>query len=150
VAEPRALVLDASVSVKWLMRDEPHAAVAADLLRRSDTGDVILVAPQQIEVETVAAIRKAVINRRLNAQEGNDRVEAWMDDILPRFVQFPNGAVLEQAYVRALQFGVSLFDALYLELAATLQIDYVGADERLLRSTASSLPFLKGLSSFTL
>ena len=46
------------------------------------------------------------------------------------------------------QYGVTLFDGLYLALADDLAIDLVVADERLLRSPAGRLPFVYSLDGF--
>jgi hypothetical protein len=44
--------------------------------------------------------------------------------------------------------GVTLFDGLYLTLGQQAGLDAVVADERLLRSPAGKLPFVRSLSEF--
>ncbi len=52
-----ALVLDASVAVKWHLKDEDYAAEAALLLEDFGQGELELVAPAQIRYEVPSAFR---------------------------------------------------------------------------------------------
>jgi predicted nucleic acid-binding protein len=55
VSDRQALVLDASVAVKWHLNDESDADAAALLLARFSTGDVPLIAPDHIRYEIANA-----------------------------------------------------------------------------------------------
>ena len=58
---PSALVVDASVAVKWHLGDEEHADQAVQLLQRFAQGDVELLAPTQIRYEVPSAITAATL-----------------------------------------------------------------------------------------
>ena len=55
-----AVVVDASVAVKWLLTDEDDTAAAVDLLRQQREGSLRLLAPRQIEVGVVNALRESL------------------------------------------------------------------------------------------
>lgn len=56
--------------------------------------------------------------------------------------------MLPDALRRALQLGITLFDALYIVLADDLGVQFVTGDERLLRSPAGALPLMRDLRTF--
>lgn len=137
-----AIVVDASVAAKWLLRDESSVAEADKLLDRYDAGALDLLAPQQIEIEVANAIRKAVLNGRVSTQAGNRHLEEWLGPVCARFRLIPNGWLLPQAFSCSLALSVTLFDALYIVLAEELGLELVVADTHLLRATAGVLDFV--------
>jgi hypothetical protein len=72
------VVVDASVAPKCVLRDEEDADRADALLHRYDAGTLTLYAPRQIEVEVAAALRKAVLNRRLPAAVAERALALWL------------------------------------------------------------------------
>ena len=150
LATARPLVIDASVAAKWLLRDEQHTKQADDLLHAWDEGSVLLLAPQQIEVEVGATLRKAVLNDRISETGARRSLDRWLDLLLPRFRLSPNELLLRPALRRSLELGITLFDALYVALAEEARVELLVADERLLRSAASPLRFLVPLESLDL
>ena len=56
----------------------------------------------------------------------------------------------ERPQGRSLQLGITLFDALYLVLAETLDIQLIAADSRLLRSPAAQIALVHPLSGYRL
>jgi predicted nucleic acid-binding protein len=59
-----ALVVDASVAAKWYLRDETDVEQADLLLTRFTTGELVLVAPEQIRYEIPATISVATMGTR--------------------------------------------------------------------------------------
>jgi hypothetical protein len=59
-----ALVVDASVAAKWYLRDETDVEHADLLLTRFTTGELVLVAPEQIRYEIPATISVATLGAR--------------------------------------------------------------------------------------
>jgi predicted nucleic acid-binding protein len=136
------------VAAKWLLRDEEDAARADALLHRYDAGALTLYAPRQIEVEVAAALRKAVLNRRLPAAAAATALALWLGPLRDRLRLADNADLLPAAMPRAIALGVTLFDALYLVLAEELTIQVVVADSRLLRSPALRAPAVRALSTY--
>lgn len=138
-----ALVVDASVAAKWLLKDEADTAAADRLLDQHDDEQLVLVAPQQIEVEVTATIRKAALAGRITRAQADTLAEEWIERLCPRLHLLGNGLFLRLALRRSFDLGVTLFDALYITLAEHLAADLVVADERLLASAAGGLPYLR-------
>jgi predicted nucleic acid-binding protein len=141
------VVVDASVAVKWLLRDEAHLAEADHLLDLSDTGNIMLLAPQQLDVEVGSSLRKDVLSRRLSPDTGARLFDAWLNSFRARLRFAANLPLLSRAYSRSLALGVTLFDALYQALAEEVEAELVVADDRLLRSPAAALSYVRSLAS---
>lgn len=141
------LVVDASVAAKWFLRDEPDVDAADSLWDEVVAGRLALSAPAQIEVEVVAAIRKASLRGRVDDETSHELVMEWLGEFSPSLMLVPNVTLLADAHHNSLLLGVTTFDALYVTLAEQTGFDLVVADRRLLRSAAASLPFLRALSS---
>src|SRR5690348_4792560 len=75
-----ALVVDASVAAKWHLRDESDVGNADLLLTRFVTGDLSLVAPEQIRYEVPATISVATVGKtpRLSKADGQAAVERFL------------------------------------------------------------------------
>ena len=144
------IVVDASVAAKWLMRDEEYVEQADGILRASDEGTLALFAPRQIDVEVAAVLRKAVLQRRLSAVAAADSLRRWFESLRPRLQLVENDDLLTAALPRSLQLGITLFDALYLTLAETLDVPLVAADSRLVRSPVAQLARVCPLSTYRL
>ena len=115
-----AVVVDASVAVKWFL-PEPHAHAA----RRILTGRRTLLAPDLIWVEVGNVLWK----RMQRAELARDAAERILRD----FRRFPlktstAKALLEPAWVFAAQRRISVYDGLYLALAVSRRCALVTAD----------------------
>jgi predicted nucleic acid-binding protein len=140
-----ALVVDASVAVKWQMADEEETPAATAILWDALDGRVTLFAPALIRCEVANALCIAVRKGRL----GNDEALAALDD----FLQAPLSileydAVLRRAYVLAEQYARSVYDASYLALAEYLGIPLYTGDRRLYNAVNNSLPWVRWIGSY--
>ncbi|MGI8927411.1 MAG: type II toxin-antitoxin system VapC family toxin [Tepidiformaceae bacterium] len=122
------LVIDASVASKWFLRDEPHVDAADSLWDEAAGGGPALTAPAQIEVEVVAAIRRAILRERVDEETGRQLVKEWLGEFCPSLKLVPNAVLLADAHETSLRLGVTLFDALYITLADQIGSDLVVAD----------------------
>ena len=122
-------VLDNSVVCGWLMPSQatPYTQAVRQLLESATA-----CAPAIWEVELTNALRTACLRQRLNAEQAQR--------ILAQIGQMPI-AVDRQPLVRgellalALRFGLSAYDAAYLDLALRRQLPIATVDEAL-RSAA--------------
>jgi predicted nucleic acid-binding protein len=138
--------VDASVAAKWLLRDEAHMAEADALLERCANRALTLYAPEQIDVEIGAALRRAVLNGRLGPTEAERSMANWMGPLRSGLRLARNADLLPSALPRSLALGVTLFDALYVVLAEQIGIPLVVADQRLVRSSVAALPGVLSLT----
>lgn len=124
---PRYIV-DASVAVKWHLRDEADTNHADLLLEDFSRGRVHLLAPDHIRYEVPSAIRNATRRSRLPVDQGRAMIEEFLDW---RLTTVGSDAIIVEAYRQAFRFGCSLYDGLYVALAERARCPLVYADARL-------------------
>lgn len=133
------LVVDASVAVQWVV---PSAASlltepALRLLRRYRDREVEFMVPDLFWAEVANALCKGVRQRRWRREDAEDGVAE-----LTRynFETVPSLLLMEQALPIALNFGIALYDCLYVALALQAKADLITADERLANAMAARFP----------
>ena len=122
-------VLDASVTVSWLLKDEAAARAEAALLTLKE---VDAVAPLHWRFETVNALLVAERGDRITQEETEERIRGLGDFPVSIDTQPDLQATLGMARVHALTF----YDAIYLELAVRLGAPLATLDAALLRACA--------------
>ena len=65
----KRIVIDASVALKWRLRDEEATGEADALLDDFLAGNLVLLTPTLFDYEIANALRTAVIRQRLSEQE---------------------------------------------------------------------------------
>lgn len=127
-------VVDASVVLTWCFPDE-NAALAqqvADRFKRGDTG----LAPSFWPHEVLNALLSGEKRKRISGA----LAQSFLDDlvVLPiALEQFPSDAVFGRIQALSRRYGLTAYDAAYLDLAmeselplATLDVDLVRACKR--------------------
>jgi predicted nucleic acid-binding protein len=117
------IVVDASVAVKWVLKEE-HSADANAI--RSEEG---LIAPSLIVVEIGSALWKAV---RRGAVSRINALAALRASVLPFMELVANDALHVQAFTLALDLGHPIDDCFYLALAERENAPLVTADEAMI------------------
>ena len=107
----RLLVVDASVAVKWYLRDEEHLSEADLLLDHRKAGRVELAAPRQIRVEVASSFRRAALRGRISMPEVDGLIVDWLGIDL---TLVENEPLLREATRLWLRYGCTLFDGLYI------------------------------------
>jgi predicted nucleic acid-binding protein len=130
----RGCVLDSSAALALTLK-EPGAAVAARLIDVQASGRARLVAPRLFDVECASGLVKAVRRRRLGASRALDDLLDLLELPVER-LEAPGAEV--EALLFALEHGISVYDALYVALAAEERLPLVTADARLVRALAGS------------
>jgi predicted nucleic acid-binding protein len=119
------IVVDASVLANVVGDDGPAGRAAR--ARITAAGQVS--APDLVDVETVAVLRKRWLAGDLTAR----RFRSAVDDLIAiPVVRFPTGAMMLRAY--ALRANVTAYDATYIALAEALSCTLVTGDARLSRA----------------
>lgn len=142
----RSFVLDASVAAKWMLpaKDELLRTEAFRLLDAYESGKINLVVPDIFWPECGNLLRKAVCqNRCLRA----DAELALLLLVRRKIPTIASSEVLSQALLIALNFNRSVYDSLYVALAAETKNELITADERLANALAARYP-VKWLASF--
>jgi hypothetical protein len=124
------LVVDASVAVKWLVKESDHLT-ARNLLDRNE----VLHAPDFVFIEVANVLWKKGLRREMTAEQAAEGV-----DSLPRLFE----AIVrsELLVARALQIAIQLahpvYDCLYLACAERANADPVTADTRFVARARNS------------
>lgn len=118
-----SVVVDASVAVEYLLRTELGERAAEQLERET------LLAPELIDVEVFAVLRRAVRARELGAQ----RAEQALEDLAAWDLErLPHRALWRIAW--KYRANVSAYDAFYVAAAALYDVPLVTADGTLARA----------------
>ncbi|HKG27242.1 MAG TPA: type II toxin-antitoxin system VapC family toxin [Thermomicrobiales bacterium] len=126
-------VVDASVAMKWHVRDEPLTDLADATLLAYRNDLVQLLAPDCLWYEVAGAIRKALRTGRVTTDDARDSV---VDFAGLRIPTFGSRALIVHAYDFALRYGCSFYDGVYLALAEAADCPCLHADYRLRNALA--------------
>ena len=141
-----ALVLDASVAVKWAIpsRNETLTAESIRLLKRYTDGEINFVVPDVFWAEVGNVFWKGVRRQRWS----HAFAERAASEIGARdFLTVSSLALLPQALAIALAHDRSVYDCLYVALAIQFKTEMITADERLANALAARMP-VKWLGAF--
>jgi len=116
------IVIDASVLANALADD----GVDGDAARTAIRSDPDLAAPDLVDVETVAVLRKQWLTKKLTARRFRISIADLTDFAIVRYPTLP---FMARAY--ELRSNVSSYDAAYVALAETLDCPLLTADRRL-------------------
>ena len=129
-------IVDASVAAKWFIEEE-NSSAALSILDKN----VQLHAPDFLLLEMDSVITKWIRRGAVSLHEGNDLRDSLRQYPI-RHHSFP--PFLDSAFVIASQTGQSIYDCLYVALAALLGGKMVTADRRLYDALKNS-PFKKSI-----
>lgn len=119
------IVVDASVLANVVADDGTDGTTARAAVRGQD-----LVAPELVDVETVAVLRK----RWLSGDLDDGRFHAAVTDLVDLAItRHPMSALMLRAY--ELRANVTPYDAVYVGLAEALRCPLLTSDQRLANAT---------------
>jgi predicted nucleic acid-binding protein len=131
--DPRLVVVDASVAVKWFVSaDESGVDDAVALLVQHAEGEIRLVAPTLIVYELMG-----VFVRRLRAPLVSEALDAFFDAGVHMVA--PDRALMARAADLANRCQLSAFDSAYAAVADSLECALATADRRLANALAETL-----------
>lgn len=125
------IVVDASILANAIGDDGPDGDLARDAL----LGHGSLCAPDLVDVETVAVLRKRWLSGDVSDRRFADAVVDLTDLDMERFPTLP---LMPRAY--ELRANVSTYDAAYVALAEALDCPLLTADQRLARAPGIRCP----------
>lgn len=120
------IVLDASVVIKWIFTDEDGGERARYFKERHISGEEIIAVPELFFYEIANVL---ATNTKLSVENTNEAFSLVWDFGLEVFnfglEEFSIGIMLSR------QYKISLYDAVYIELARRLHCNFVTADRKL-------------------
>jgi predicted nucleic acid-binding protein len=130
----REVVVDASVSAKWVV-EEQHSDKAA-LLLRCDAR----YAPDHWQAEAINVLWSKVFRGDLTAADAEERM---MLLLRAPVVGTPVAELMPRAFAISVANMVTIYDSLYVALAEKRNIPLVTADERLIRRMSGDMVLAK-------
>lgn len=128
-ASDAALVVDASVALKWVVEEEGSEAALA--LKGRD-----LAAPSLMRVEAANALRTLAARRAIAPAEALDLLGLLQE--APVTLVEPDDVLERRALEIALELGHPVYDCVYLALTERMGRRLVTADGRLLRAVRAT------------
>jgi predicted nucleic acid-binding protein len=141
----RTLVVDASVAVKWQLRDEEHVDIADAIKEAFLRHTVELIVPVIFAVEWANAINVAITRGRFPEDEWQEALKDLAALQIP--VRNPPG-VLFEAWQIARSYNRTVYDGLYVALAKVEGCEMVTGDRRLFTAVRSHLPWVRWIGDF--
>ena len=132
-------LVDASVSASWILPDE-HSEEAEVLLKSIHQGSIVLALPVLWYYEMINVIKTAQRRGRLKRASLKD-ARAFVDRLPVHDLDSPDAFARQRTLELAMHYGLSGYDAAYLELAQRFVVPLYTADARLQRAAkALGLP----------
>jgi len=132
----RAYVIDASTAIKWYI-PEPLSKQATYFLDLAVEGQAALMAPDLVLPEIGNVLWKKVKRNELSEDEALAIVYAIAKEPPMRIV--PSSTLLPGAMEIAVAYSRTVYDCLYVALAASESAVLITADERLANSMQNSV-----------
>ena len=128
---PPGLVVDASVAAKWHLTDESLIDRASVLKARFDAGRTKLAAPSFIRYEVAQTLERAERDGRIGPGMAASEFATFLSFGVHE--QVDSDELILSARRLARWTGASVYDALYVVHAESIQFEVVTADEQLAR-----------------
>jgi len=141
---PKAVVVDASVVLKWQLDDEQHVSQATAL--RDDfyaRGAIKAIAPYLLTYEIANGIATATRQKRLAA----DKAPEAMGNLMALGIELREVAP-SRVLVLALQYNLSAYDAAYLALAEAEGCELWTGDRPFYQAVRDKLPWVKWIGDY--
>lgn len=127
-ATRRRVVVDASVVVKWVVPED--YSEEASMLRDDHLEGVIEAhAPSIILAESASALRKYVSRGYVSAEWARKALGLLVESEL-KLAEIDSRLAI-QSLEASMEYGITVYDALYVVLAMDLGVPFITADERL-------------------
>jgi predicted nucleic acid-binding protein len=143
----KCVVVDASIVIKWAIKEE-YSDLALTLLADWTENGIVIFAPALLSYETTNVFHQRI---RRDAYPFEDARRA-LDEIIYELIVF-DFADTPASHIRAIQlsqqFGLpAAYDAQYLALAESKQCELWTADRRLWNNIKGKLPWVRWLGDY--
>lgn len=141
----KRVVIDASVALKWRLRDEEATQQADALLEDFLAGKLALLTPTLFDYEIANALRVAVTRQRLSEQ---DAAAALADFAQYTIVRYDFTDISSRTFHLSGQYQRSAYDSAYMALAQMQGIWFFTGDKRLFNAVGQALAWVKWLGDY--
>jgi predicted nucleic acid-binding protein len=135
----KSFIVDASVGAKWATPAilEPLADQADRFLNAYAAGTIHIVVPDLFWLEIGSFLWKAAKRGTITSTLAASALDAML---LRDFPTVPSRTFLKEAFKIASSFDRTLYDSVYVAIAAATETDLITADERLVNALGSRFP----------
>lgn len=135
----KTFVMDASVAAKWATPKiiEPLVAQAHRFLRAYVDGSIQVVVPDLFWLEIGSFLWKSARRGTITSRLAQDALEAMLNRDFPTL---PSRAFLPEAFKIARDFDRTIYDSIYVAMAAATGRYLITADERMVNAFGSRFP----------
>jgi predicted nucleic acid-binding protein len=141
----KRVVIDASVALKWRLRDEEATQQADTLLEDFLAGKLQLLTPTLFDYEIANALRVAVTRQRLSEP---DAAVALADFAQYAIVRYDFASISSRTFLLSGQHQRSAYDSAYMALAQAQGIWFITGDKRLFNAVGQALAWVKWLGDY--
>ena len=131
------MIVDASVILMAFFPDETGQTQALSLVRAYALGTFELRGPTLLSYEVTNAVLQAIRRQRITLEIAEDILTAFEDLAIPL-----EGVAPHQALAMAHRYDRSAYDAAYLALAESLNMEFITGDQRLYNAVSQQLPWV--------
>lgn len=128
-------VVDASVVLKWSLRDEEFLEEADALYEAFVARKIDLIAPNYARYEIANSLEVARLQQRIDPGGAEARLRLFFQTSISDSED--DNSLLVEAMSVACQLSITLYDAIYVALAQRLDYAFVTADSRLYKRIAA-------------
>lgn len=139
------IIVDASVAIKWYVRDEIDADKAIAMLIDYENGRIKFVVPNLFYYETANAVNTAASRKRITEDEGQSIIK---DLLLMDLIAIADVKLIPIAYIYARQYKISVYDASYLAAAKEHNAPIYTADRRFYDAVKSKERLVKWIGDY--
>lgn len=139
------IIVDASIAVKWYIRDEIDAGKAIALLLDYEKGKIKLIVPALFYYEAGNVINTAVMRKRITEEEGRGIIKDMLESDLEISA---SDKLIPVAYMYAREYAISLYDASYLAAAKEHTAMLYTADRKFYNSVKDKKAFVKWIGDY--
>jgi predicted nucleic acid-binding protein len=140
------LCIDASVAVKWVLRDEMWRKKARKLLFDSIKSDIMLIAPPLFEYETESVLQERLYSGKLTITEVNVAIEK-LNSVGVQVINHTGMIKCARNIARSFN-QPKIYDSLYAALAELRGCEFWTADKAFYDAVKSTLLFVKYLPDY--
>lgn len=139
------IVIDASVAVKWYLKDETDSGHAINMLLDYQSGSVSFVVPHLFFYEIANTVNVAYKRKRIPDEDAQGIIE---DLTQLKTDTIHSNDILNQAYKKAKKHNISVYDAIYLSVSNHAALPFYTADKKLFDSIRHKDPSVRWITSY--
>ena len=141
------LVIDASLVIKFLIKNEIYRSEALHLIREAHTYKRKLLGPPILNYEVESYIQKRLYTKRSTVQVADHYIRTFYKQIQVVILDHPQPVQRTRRIARKYN-QERIYDSMYAALAEIRMCELWTADEAFYNSVKAGLPFVKFLANY--